>query len=225
MKKIIFKKTGFTLAEVLVTLTVIGVVAALTIPVMLSSTNDVQLRSKWKKVYQDISNGMQMFVTKKGANLNGLFASVDDERDQLASFLHYTKTCDAGTAVGTNGCFPADLKYLNRQSTGWDLVTMSRAVLNNGVNIAFGQRTVDCSFTDFSLTNICGEIYVDVNGAATGPNTLGRDIYEMYLFADGSVKPRGSTGDNPITDPAVSCIEGSTVATNYGWGCGRKYLE
>ncbi len=218
------KISGFTLAEVLVTLLVIGVVAALTIPVMLSSTNDVQLRAKWKKCYQDISNGMQMFVTKNGANLNGLFASVDDERNQLASFLHYTKTCDAGTAVGPNGCFPSGLRYLNGQSTGFDLSSLSRAVLPNGSSIAIGQRNINCTFTDNTLTNICGEIYVDVNGNDE-PNTLGRDIYEMYLFADGSVKPRGTTGDNPITDPATSCIEGSTAATNYGWGCGRKYLE
>ncbi len=218
------KLGGFTLAEVLVTILVIGVVAALTIPVMLSSTNDVQLRSKWKKVYQDISNGMQMFVAKKGANLNGLFASVDDERNQLASFLHYTKTCDAGTAVDPNGCFTSGLRYLNGVATGWDMTDLSRAILTNGAHIGFGQRRVDCAFIDNALTNICGEIYVDVNGN-DGPNMLGRDIYEMYLFADGSVKPRGTTGDNAITDPSVSCIEGSTAATNYGWGCGRKYLE
>lgn len=42
-------KTGFTLAEVLITLGIIGVVAAITIPTLIANTRSQQYRSKFKK--------------------------------------------------------------------------------------------------------------------------------------------------------------------------------
>ena len=42
-------KKGFTLAEVLVTLTIIGVLAALTLPLLMSGTNEVEAKTSVKK--------------------------------------------------------------------------------------------------------------------------------------------------------------------------------
>ena len=47
---------GFTLAEVLITLGIIGVVAALTIPVILSKIEDRQNIARWKKAYSVVNN-------------------------------------------------------------------------------------------------------------------------------------------------------------------------
>ena len=54
------KRTGFTLAEVLVTLLIIGVVAALTIPTLLGATNDNQLKTAYKKAFSSLSNAMDL---------------------------------------------------------------------------------------------------------------------------------------------------------------------
>ncbi len=45
-----FKK-GFTLAEVLITLGIIGIIAAMTIPTLLQNTDEAQLKTAWKKAY------------------------------------------------------------------------------------------------------------------------------------------------------------------------------
>ena len=45
-----FKKLGFTLAEVLITLGIIGVVAAMTIPTLMQKTNDSEIKSSYKKM-------------------------------------------------------------------------------------------------------------------------------------------------------------------------------
>lgn len=42
-------KYGFTLAEVLITLGIIGVVAAMTIPTLIANTNGAKYRSQYKK--------------------------------------------------------------------------------------------------------------------------------------------------------------------------------
>ena len=54
------KRTGFTLAEVLVTLLIIGVVAALTIPTLLGATNDNQLKTAYKKAFSSLANAMDL---------------------------------------------------------------------------------------------------------------------------------------------------------------------
>lgn len=62
-----FKKfTAFTLAEVLITLGIIGVVAALTIPALMNQTNDKEFIVAWKKAYSSISNGYNQAVMDNG---------------------------------------------------------------------------------------------------------------------------------------------------------------
>lgn len=46
------RKNAFTLAEVLITLGIIGVVAAMTIPTLMNKTNDAELKSAYKKMLQ-----------------------------------------------------------------------------------------------------------------------------------------------------------------------------
>ena len=48
-------KSGFTLAEVLITLGIIGVVAAMTIPTLIANTNSAKFRSQYKKAVSTLS--------------------------------------------------------------------------------------------------------------------------------------------------------------------------
>ena len=53
-------KKGFTLAEVLITLVILGVVAAMTIPTLVANTRDAEYRAKAKKTQgnnTNVSNG------------------------------------------------------------------------------------------------------------------------------------------------------------------------
>ena len=59
------KKSGFTLAEVLTTLMVIGVVAAMTIPTLMNSTDDQQNKVAYKKAMSVLSQGIQMLTAQE----------------------------------------------------------------------------------------------------------------------------------------------------------------
>ena len=53
------RKGAFTLAEVLITLGIIGVVAALTLPSLIQNHHEQVLENKLKKMYSTISQGIQ----------------------------------------------------------------------------------------------------------------------------------------------------------------------
>lgn len=49
------KRSGFTLAEVLITLGIIGVVAAMTIPTLIQNTNSAKFSAQFKKSVSTLS--------------------------------------------------------------------------------------------------------------------------------------------------------------------------
>ena len=60
------KKAAFTLAEVLITLGIIGIVAAMTIPTLISNYQEKQTVSKLQKVYATLKNALEMAKVDNG---------------------------------------------------------------------------------------------------------------------------------------------------------------
>lgn len=54
------KKNGFTLAEVLITLAIIGVVATMTLPALMSNTQEQQAKTAYKKAINTLTEAAQM---------------------------------------------------------------------------------------------------------------------------------------------------------------------
>ncbi len=66
MKNIFYcKKFAFTLAEVLITLGIIGVVAALTLPTLIANYQEKALETQYKKAKTVIANGYKMMMAKE----------------------------------------------------------------------------------------------------------------------------------------------------------------
>lgn len=80
------KRFGFTLAEVLITLGIIGVVAAMTMPTLMNQTNGAQYKAAYKKALSAISQGVTLNVALDG----GSFADIDTD-----------STKDDGTGVNS----------------------------------------------------------------------------------------------------------------------------
>lgn len=63
---------GFTLAEVLITLGIIGVVAAMTIPTLVANIKGAQYRAKFKKIISTLSNAARLSQEQYGYDFSGL---------------------------------------------------------------------------------------------------------------------------------------------------------
>ena len=83
------KRFGFTLAEVLITLGIIGVVAAMTIPTLLSNTNGAQLKTAYKKALSTLNQAVLMNIAMKDEDFSTLEEDTDaDGTKGMGALLH-----------------------------------------------------------------------------------------------------------------------------------------
>lgn len=204
---------AFTLSEILLVLSVIGIVAALTIPTLIQKISDNQYKTAWKKEFSSIAQATTMIIASN-TSVKGTFSNEMGARDLFGKYLSFIKTCDAATSKGN--CWHNQFKLLNGNSDGW--AAYPSAILSDGALLTFLDATSAC--TVFAPN--CVNIAVDVNGFKP-PNTFGKDIYRVWVFED-RVIPFGGRPERPSEQPETTCIEGSTAVGNTGDGCSAKYL-
>ena len=73
------KKNGFTLAEVLITLTIIGVVAVLTLPALMANTAEQQARTALKKMTNTFTQAAAMNGAILGYDYSGISAKTEEK--------------------------------------------------------------------------------------------------------------------------------------------------
>lgn len=160
-------KKGFTLSEVLLVLSVIGVVAALTIPTLLQKTSDAQLKAGWRKTFADISQAAMSLTLDSGGALAGLFITENVMKDKFANYFSVLKNCNGGSNMG---CWHNDNSWKNINGNNMS-ETGPSLVLNNGSLLLFHVDNTACP-----ASGRCGWIAADVNGQSK-PNVIGRDIF------------------------------------------------
>lgn len=220
-------KFGFTLAEVLITLGIIGIIAAMTIPTLMNSTNEKELIFGWKKNFSVISQAWMMVIQDNGGSgsisSNTGQALNNDYGNALIAKLNSTKICLAGSPSATNSeCWHKanDWWTLNKSPINNGYSTNFSAILNDGTYISVGNLTNNCPDNNVQ----CTYMGVDVNGSKS-PNIQGKDIFYLSTWGGGRVIPHNVDKDpsDPI-DP-YNCVESSTVtSSSEGQGCSRLAL-
>ena len=199
------KRKGFTLAEILVTLGIIGVIASMTIPNLVQDIQDAQFKTAWKKSFADVSQATKLLSQEYGGSFTGICnTSHACVRDMYLKYFNYTKTCNHPGIVGN--CWNTDgAKGLNggyAQSPSW--FNGAALVNNNGQFYYFEFDPTYCNPS-------CYRFLVDVNGLK-GPNIAGKDIYWMNIYNGGIARPYG------YGFSSLSCPSGN------GLDCSARYL-
>lgn len=166
---------AFTLAEVLITLLIIGVVAALTIPILMQNHAKQETVSRLQKTFSTLNSAVQMSVVENGPVQNWSYPTVDwDETQSRAwwntyfvpySNLSVVKEC---TYDNRTECWAIDAKYLDG-SVGGGLGGYFFWLLKDGSSISF-----------LSLSTEDAQLSVDLNGLKK-PNIIGKDIFYFVI--------------------------------------------
>lgn len=209
---------AFTLAEVLITLGIIGVVAAMTIPTVSKNIQDAEFKSAWKKQYSALNQ-----VASQVLRENESFLGVSDYTTAFQPYLKIAKRCP--TRASTEGCWvpSGQNKYFStyggetvagipdNSAANKDLGARQGLILSDGALISsYPYWYTDCRLGGY----ICGWMLVDVNGFKK-PNTVGRDVFGVWVLRD-RIVPMGSSKYPYI--PLSSC-------STSGYGCSAKFLS
>ena len=213
-------KVAFTLAEVLITLGIIGVVAAMTLPSIINNIQNKQLETAFKKSYSAITQVAQRVVIEEyGGEIP------DDEL--FNSLNYYAKYLNAGNrCVGTN----ADGCPVNASGTNY-----CNFMIKNYKDFS-GKVNAGCLGNDYIVNVVDGSTYyfdyagpsefifgkqlvvIDINGWAKRPNKLGHDMFMFQINRDGKVIAGGDSAS--VYPKEQYCVKNNSAssATN-GYGC------
>ena len=240
-------KKGFTLAEVLVTLVILGVVAAMTIPTVMNNTRDAELKSKAKKTYSMLTQAMAM------ASLQG-YAPIHTAADgdatniiqwfdkYLAPNLSMIRKCtDLSTSkletMGDKSWFPKGQCWHEGHTNGLNgkRVYCSeatsigngvvQAVLNDGTFInmdSYGSASMNTYF-GYETPGAGIVLFFDVNGAKK-PNVLGKDIY-VAVYHDGSLAPAYVSKSDEVALAECSSKNAGPSGQGNGYACLRLLVD
>lgn len=164
---------GFTLAEVLVTLGIIGVVSAMTLPTLVKNHQRQVYVTQLQKVYNEVSQALERVITDSNAvNLKESSFGDNGTANFLRNYFKTVKTCTPSTM---NECFAEDYKNMNNDRVrirDFIFGTASCAVIASGAAIC--------------IDNVHDQVFTDVNGKQ-GPNIIGRDVFDFRLYNDGTI--------------------------------------
>lgn len=214
------KRVAFTLAEVLITLGIIGVVAAITIPTLMNNIQEQQFKVAWKKSYSVLSSATQQLIQDSGGDLVGVFDWNSATTQLNTIYSKYLNTTKLGGYSTTNPvCWSVTTKALG----GFADLPLTGGMcmaLSDGSFIGFSTNYAsDCNHGKSSHpAGFCQAVHVDVNGFKP-PNIFGKDIFTMAIEKNKLV-PAGTTGDD---DTWTTC-DNTKAYPNYGMGCSAKYL-
>ena len=164
---------GFTLAEVLITLGVIGVVAAMTMPALVSHYQKKVLETQFKKAYSALSQAM---IPLQSEYLNCPAGSKTEIRNLL--FAQYNN-------LGVNATSKLDYDNFKTYTKSNSSARIHANCLDPSISADFsgyGVTTVDGATIAFCTNNTYGNmISVDTNGFKKGPNAYGHDLFFFHL--------------------------------------------
>ena len=226
-------KAAFTLAEVLITLAVIGIVAAMTLPGLIQNHNEKAwstAKDLWEK---------KLTETVRRMNTDGVMTGHDSTEDFMNSFKQYMKVIKTCDNTDINKCYspkvvttgsneePLEVEtdsLTSASSMGlsdWQTNTNTMSfVVADGTTVIMAYQP-ECPYADpiedQGSQVSCMAYMVDVNGKK-GPNRVGKDIQLSSGVAF-------STCDNPIGDMCWSTEFAATRAINTCEGSEYEDME
>ena len=192
-------KTAFTLAEVLITLGIIGIVAAMTLPTLNQAIN--------KKVRAEQTRTVKYKFTKATEKMNSLgligpYASTDAFVDELQKHLKIMKRCDSSHL---RECWPYDEVDLGNGKT-WDI-----SKTKTGKNL----KMQDSDSADYSSNNV-GIVTADGTPMILSYNKKceALDPVKQYTWSTSDGKPVSNATAGCVA--AVFEINGGAKPNRYG---------
>ena len=206
------KKNGFTLTEVLMTISILGVIAMAVLPVVIQNFQKSQIESKFRMAYSILSRAIELSEVYTGPSATWSYGSNVANEAQAKSFAETylipnlnvlyicntsgTKKCFAGKGDGKeDGWYDSAGKFASYDSYGRKDAYAFR--MKNGMSIAVNSIDSESAVIKFT---------VDIDGPTKGKSIMGRDV---FLFTLGAINP--DTGSRLGLIPGITNGSGQPI--------------
>lgn len=210
---------AFTLAEVLITLGIIGIVAALTMPALIGNYKKKQAVTQLKKVYSSLLQSIELSKLENDniQNWNWNLDAYNFFVQYMAANFQVVRNCG-----NKSGCWNSDGGYMlkgglfndNPSANYWYKISLS-----DGTFIALEKQD-----------NTHVHITVDINGEKA-PNTYGKDIFIMTMTSQAISDAYHNISapglymfGHGLTTEAIKSNSYGCSKTGAGLMCGEKIL-
>ena len=199
--------SAFTLAEILITLGIIGVVAALTMPALINRTRNKELHTAFLKTYSELNQVAQKYYVDNGISITE--ATIDAPNNLATQIM--TEYYKEATKVTTGGMGTKDEE--GNYKAFYSIRTLNGHAYSGGANSNGSNSSFMCDNSPFFQT-ASGALFifndkaregdptgtvvcVDVNGQKA-PNRYGMDYFLFAFTKDSKVVPMGDINQTNI---------------------------
>lgn len=227
------KNSGFTLAEVLITLGIIGVVAAMTIPGLITKYQKHVAATQLKKHYSQLNQVLLRISDDPGLDVLDAKATVfvpQYIQPHYAGSTYFKPNSDHKKTM----CWNPENYYLGAKTQGSQYASIDKKGLSSGyIQTPFlSKQTASIMLQDGSCIGFNDKIinntnratiFVDINGSHVPPNRLGRDLFWFYVDqVKYTVVPTDAGGKYGVFDfPGLKI--GVERIKNAGWTIPKDY--
>lgn len=190
---------AFTLAEVLITLGIVGMIAEMTIPTLMNNVNETIYYSAAKKAYSTLIQAVVMMETDPNLALDS-----KDENTTMASFLKVMRNMGSGTDIALT--LSTNYYHYKCKAPFGPINYGQAAAYSSDSGIFLVYLDNDCS--TISDSPLCSELFWDTNGLKP-PNMNGYDLLSFRLFKVGGaykLQPLGTPGSGDGYSCSASCV-------------------
>ena len=182
--KISKTNTAFTLAEVLITLGIIGIVAAITLPSLINNQRNKALQTALKKAYSRHSEALMLVKAEAGVdNIAKEFSVWDPAKGEQGEYtrrkefakMYYSKLNSIGKCK-----YSKPIRNYNNTANAY-------TDIGSTVNLNLLLSDGTCCQVSINAHQV--GVSVDVNGPDKGPNRLGHDIFSFHVNEQGMWAP------------------------------------
>ena len=228
------KKFAFTLAETMIAFMIIGIVASITVVVLVQNNQKDAFALSLKKFYSTTQQALNYWKTENvcgDAECMGFVGSVQDPEwnnmmeNHIKKYFNIRKICK----YGDSSCEGHTTCGFNSKNCGTSFGSEQ-----------FSYITADGMYVRILPTTTSGAWYnwtLDVNGPA-GPNIIGRDVHLFRMYKDGTLhaycdlfyaqggNPKNNINNNlywktntKLCDPKEQSYNGNS------YGCTARIME
>lgn len=226
---------AFTLAEVLITLGIVGVVSMMVMPSLMQKYQKRKTISQFKKVYSTMSQGF--LKASQDYDLYSLGNNWQNRDEVMETMSKYFQTARKYTTADVkNGgrdslCFDKNnrigfpkqhpeigYRFLHQDKMDYGMTSPltghpSLELTNGGVCIGF---------SNYGAKRL---VMVDINGNSTGPNRLGYDLFYFHINENNQLVPfYGGWWSNRYTTRKSLNDNCDKTINQSGWSCSGKII-